>query len=44
VAVFEQRFPPIRDGHRMVGTGLVVINAPFGMAEEAARVAQIMAQ
>ena len=43
VAVFEQTFPPIRDGHRMVGTGLVVVNAPFGMAEEAARVAQLMA-
>ncbi|MFN4058297.1 MAG: 23S rRNA (adenine(2030)-N(6))-methyltransferase RlmJ [Roseinatronobacter sp.] len=42
VAVFETRFPPIRDGHRMVGTGLVVLNAPYGMALEAERVAKLM--
>lgn len=39
--VFEQRFPPIRDGHRMVGTGLVALNAPYGMAEEAARLSAL---
>lgn len=38
LAVFETRFQPIRDGHRMVGSGLAVINAPWGMAEEAGRV------
>jgi 23S rRNA (adenine2030-N6)-methyltransferase len=35
----EVRFPPARPGHRMVGSGLVVLNAPFGLAEEAARLA-----
>lgn len=42
VQVFEQRFPPMREGHRMIGTGLVVINAPWGMAAEAARISAIM--
>ena len=32
----EVRFPPARDGHRMEGSGLFVINPPFGMAAEAA--------
>lgn len=32
----EMRFPPIRDGHRMVGTGMFVINPPWGLEEEAA--------
>lgn len=40
--VFQQSFPPIRDGHRMRGTGLVVINAPFGMAEQAAQVGALL--
>ena len=40
--VFERGFPPVRDGHRMVGTGLVVINGPHGLADEAARVAALM--
>ncbi len=40
--VFEARFPPIRAGHRMVGTGLLVLNAPWGMAEEAARIKALM--
>ncbi|MFN7002929.1 MAG: 23S rRNA (adenine(2030)-N(6))-methyltransferase RlmJ [Roseinatronobacter sp.] len=40
--VFEARFPPIREGHRMIGTGLFVLNAPWGMAEEAARIAALM--
>lgn len=35
----EVRFPPVRDGHRMEGSGLFVVNPPFGMAEEAARIA-----
>jgi 23S rRNA (adenine2030-N6)-methyltransferase len=42
VAVFEQGFPPIRDGHRMRGTGLVVINAPYGMAEEATAIGKLI--
>lgn len=36
----ELRFPPARDGHRMVGTGLWVLNPPFGMQDEAARLTQ----
>ena len=33
----EVRFPPAREGHRMVGSGMFVVNAPFGLAQEAAR-------
>lgn len=29
----EVRFPPARDGHRMIGSGLVVVNPPWGLAE-----------
>ena len=32
----EVRFPPARDGHRMEGSGLFVVNAPYGLAEELA--------
>ncbi len=32
----EVRFPPARDGHRMEGSGLFVVNAPFGLAGELA--------
>ena len=31
----EVRFPPARDGHRMVGSGMFVVNAPFGLKDEA---------
>lgn len=34
----EIRFPPAREGHRMQGSGLFVVNPPWGLAEEAARV------
>lgn len=37
-AFFDLDFPPVRPGHRMIGSGLAVLNPPFGMAEEAARV------
>ncbi len=40
--VLEARFPPIRDGHRMVGTGLLAINAPWGMAEQGTLVTALM--
>ena len=36
----EVAFPPARDGHGMTGSGLFVVNPPFGLAEEAARIAQ----
>lgn len=32
----EVRFPPAREGHRMEGSGLFVVNPPFGLAEELA--------
>ena len=35
----EVRFPPVREGHRMEGSGLFVVNPPYGLAEEAARIA-----
>ena len=36
----EVRFAPARQGHRMVGSGLFVINPPFGLADEAAALAR----
>jgi 23S rRNA (adenine2030-N6)-methyltransferase len=30
----EVRFPPARDGHRMEGSGLFIVNPPYGLAEE----------
>ncbi|MFO1175392.1 MAG: 23S rRNA (adenine(2030)-N(6))-methyltransferase RlmJ [Paracoccaceae bacterium] len=40
----EVRFPPARDGHGMVGSGLFVVNAPFGLADEAARLTALFAR
>ena len=37
----EVRFPPIREGHRMAGSGMFVINPPYGMIEEATRLLAI---
>jgi len=31
----EVRFPPVREGHRMVGSGMFVVNPPYGTAEAA---------
>ncbi|WP_184564581.1 23S rRNA (adenine(2030)-N(6))-methyltransferase RlmJ [Sulfitobacter undariae] len=31
----EVRFPPARPGHGMVGSGMFVLNAPYGLADEA---------
>lgn len=30
----EVRFPPARDGHRMIGSGLFIVNPPFGLGPE----------
>ncbi|MGN7869807.1 Ribosomal RNA large subunit methyltransferase J [Paracoccus haematequi] len=30
-------FPPARPGHSMIGSGMWVLNAPYGLADEAAR-------
>lgn len=37
----EVRFPPARAGHGMVGSGMFVINPPYGLAAEAARIAAL---
>lgn len=33
----EVRFPPVREGHRMIGSGMFILNAPFGLQDEANR-------
>ena len=37
----EVRFPPARAGHRMVGSGLFVVNPPYGLHEEARRLSAL---
>lgn len=37
----EVRFPPAREGHRMVGSGMFVVNAPFGLAQECAQLDRV---
>lgn len=39
----EVGFAPARDGHGMVGSGLFIINAPFGLSDEAARLGRLFA-
>lgn len=39
----EVGFPPARKGHGMVGSGVFVINPPWGLAEEAARLQTLFA-
>lgn len=38
----EAQFPPARPGHGMVGSGLFVVNPPFGLADEGARIAALL--
>lgn len=40
----EVRFPPARPGHGMVGSGMFVINPPFGLDAEADRLAALYAR
>ena len=40
----ELRFPPAREGHGMVGSGLFVVNAPFGLEDEAQRLSALFGQ
>ena len=42
--VSEVKFPPAREGHRMVGSGLFVVNPPYGLHEEAGRIANNFAK
>lgn len=39
----EVRFPPVRAGHRMLGSGLFVVNPPYGLAAELARITEVFA-
>lgn len=37
----EVSFPPVREGHRMQGSGMFIINPPWGLEEEAAAITRI---
>jgi 23S rRNA (adenine2030-N6)-methyltransferase len=37
----EVRFPAVREGHRMMGSGMFVINAPYGTEVETARLSKL---
>ncbi|MBS0123226.1 23S rRNA (adenine(2030)-N(6))-methyltransferase RlmJ [Thetidibacter halocola] len=37
----EVRFPPVRPGHRMVGSGMFVVNPPYGLRPEAERLTRL---
>jgi 23S rRNA (adenine2030-N6)-methyltransferase len=39
----EVTFPALRDGHRMVGSGMFVINPPYGLEAEAERISAMFA-
>ncbi len=39
----EVRFPPAREGHGMTGSGMFILNAPYGTESEAARIAGLFA-
>ncbi|MBN2630135.1 MAG: 23S rRNA (adenine(2030)-N(6))-methyltransferase RlmJ [Rhodobacteraceae bacterium] len=39
--VHEVRFPPAREGHRMEGSGMVMINPPYGIEAEAKRLSAL---
>jgi 23S rRNA (adenine2030-N6)-methyltransferase len=40
--ISEIRFPPARAGHGMVGSGMAVVNPPFGLEEEARRIERLL--
>lgn len=39
----DVRFPPARSGHGMIGSGMFVINPPYGLEDEARRLAALYA-
>ena len=39
--VHEVRFAPARDGHGITGSGMFILNAPWGIAAEAARLSDL---
>jgi 23S rRNA (adenine2030-N6)-methyltransferase len=40
----EVRFPPARDGHKMVGSGFFVTHPPYGLAQFAAEISRLFAE
>ncbi len=40
----ELRFPPVRNGHGMMGSGLFAVNAPYGSDEETKKIASVFAR
>ena len=42
-AAHEVTFPPARPGHGMTGAGMALVNAPFGLDAEAARLKGLFA-
>ncbi len=36
----EVRFPPARKGHGMIGSGMLILNPPYGLETEAARLSE----
>jgi len=41
VLCHEVRFDPVREGHRMVGSGMFIVNAPYGLEGEATRLTDL---
>ena len=39
----EVRFPPARPGHGMIGSGIFMLNPPFGLQDEATRLTALYA-
>lgn len=39
----EARFPPAREGHGMIGSGMIFVNAPWGLSDEATRLTELFA-
>ena len=37
-------FLPARPGHRMIGSGLFIVNAPYGLPDELARLSKCFAR
>jgi len=37
----EVRFAPVRDGHRMMGSGLFIVNPPYGLANHADEITKL---
>lgn len=40
----EVSFPPAREGHRMVGSGMFIVNPPWGIEDECARLDELFAR